>query len=115
MKNGTKILICIGSMVLTMLILPLLIVAFAPAEAAMALCFLLFFAVFPAQTLCFGLVAGTDMRKLWWLPVVGSLGFPFLVSLAFREMIWDLFVYSGIYLSVSLLAMAVMHLGKKRK
>ena len=115
MKSGLKILICIGSMLFTMLILPTLFLAWAQAEVVMALCFLLFFAVFPAQTLCFGLVAGTDMRKLWWLPVVGSMCFPFLVSLAFREMIWDLFVYSGIYLSVSLLAMAVMHLGKKRK
>lgn len=115
MKRRTKMIVSLGSMVLTMLVLPILIVAFAPADGAMGLFFMLFFAVYPAQIICFGMVAGTDLKHLWWLPVAGALGFPLLVSIAIGEMVLDLYVYSAIYLPISAVAMAGFHFGKKYK
>lgn len=100
-----KTILCIASILIVMLILPVLFIHLVSGDSGMGLCFLLFFIVDPALCLVLGITAGTDIRKLWWIPLASSLAFPFLFSLAVTEMVWDLFFYSAIYFGIGVLAM----------
>lgn len=87
-----------------MLGLPWLAVAFAPADAGMAVCLVLFFAVNPLYAVAAGICAGHRLRRLW--PTVV---FPAALFLAGS---WPLFdpnemafaAYAGCYLGLSLIA-----------
>lgn len=61
--------------VLIMLGLPWAAVTFAPGDAGMAVCFLLFFAVDPIYAVIVGCLAGRDVRKLWFQPLLTALLF----------------------------------------
>lgn len=113
MEKRTKITIGISAMLLTMLVIPLLAVKFAPADAGMALCFILFFAVIPLESMLMGILAGSDMPGLWWIPVVAAVAFPILFSIAVWDMVWELFWYSAIYLCIGGGSMLITHYGKR--
>lgn len=55
---------------LVMLVLPWLAVTFAPGDAGMAICFLLFYAVDPVYAIAVGWSAGKALRRLWMVPIV---------------------------------------------
>lgn len=109
MKRKTKALVSIGTILLTNLVLPRLFVWLAPADVGMALCFLLFFIGIPATDLFLGILAGSEMKKLWWIPVAAAVSFPFLFSLAMWELVMDLMVYAVFYLCIGVTAMVVTH------
>ncbi len=113
MNAKTKTIICIGTIIAVMLIAPLVIVNFAPADAGMALCFILFFVIDPLVVMALSILAGTAPRKLWWIPILCAIAFPLFFSLAVQEWVLDLFVYSVLYLGVGALAMLGTHWGIK--
>ena len=100
-----KITAAIAACIAVMFGLPFLAVQFAPAQAAMAVCILLFYAVNPTFVIGVGIYAGRDVRNMW--------GVPFAASLMFLLSAWSLFdmremvfaVYAGIYLLFGVLAM----------
>lgn len=55
--------------------LPWLIVTLVHSDAAMAACFLLFFAIDPVFAIAAGMFAGKDPRRLWFLPILTPLLF----------------------------------------
>lgn len=55
--------------------LPWLIVTLIHSDAAMAACFLLFFAIDPVFAIAAGMFAGKDPRRLWFLPILTPLLF----------------------------------------
>lgn len=112
-KSIRKIAIVIITLMITMLVLPVSIVKFAPADAGMALCFILFFAVDPFTILALSIMAGTELPKLWWVPVAGGVAFPLFFGVAVGEVVTELFVYSALYAVVGFLAMLGMHYGIK--
>ena len=113
MKTKSKIIVSIIFMVICLLVLPAVAIRAVPAEAAMGISFLLFFAVDPFLILVLGITAGTETRRLWWLPVSASIFFPIGFSIAILEPVWDLFIYAAIYLGVGLLAMLGTHVGRR--
>ena len=114
-----KIVIAVSTLIVAMLILPILVVKLAPADFGMALCLILFFAVEPFVVMSLGVMAGTEIRKLWWIPVVSAAVFPLFFGVAVGELVVELFVYSAIYLCMGALAMLgtyyVVKRGKKKK
>ena len=115
MKTTKKLIICITLILIFMLILPIVAVKFIPGDSGMGVCFLLFFIFDPALCIALGIIAGTSIKKLWWIPLAASLAFPLLFSLAITEMVWDLFLYSVNYLGVGILAMLGTYAGIKLK
>ena len=115
MSLKKKIVISVSSIVFMNLILPLLFVRFASAEWGMGLCIILFFAGIPAAELCWGVLAGSDLKQLWWIPVAGAFSFPILFSLAVWGPVWELFTYSIFYALIGGAAMAVTHYTKQYK
>ncbi len=113
MKYTKKILLAIFVWVIFMLLLPILILRIASADAGMGLCFLLFFLLNPILIIFLGIISGTEIRKLWWIPVASAAVFPFFFAIAVQELIVELFFYSAIYLSAGVLSMLGTHLGIK--
>ncbi len=90
-----------------MLVLPLAVIKLSPAHFVTGFIMLLFFAVYPVMSAVLGALAGSDIKKLWWMPIVLALCFPLLFSLALFEMVWALYIYSVIYLLAGVFFMAV--------
>ena len=112
-KTITKIIITVASLILFMMILPWLAIVFGDGWAVTGLWMFDFFTVNPALVIGLSIMAGTELRKLWWIPVAISALFPLLFGVAIGEFVWDLYIYSAIYLPIGLLAMFGTHFGMK--
>ena len=112
-KTITKIIITVASLILFMMILPWLAIEFGDGWAVTGLWMFAFFTVNPALVIGLSIMAGTELRKLWWIPVAISALFPLLFGVAIGEFVWDLYIYSAIYLPIGLLAMFGTHFGMK--
>ena len=115
MKAWLKALISIALCVAFMLVLPWVALKFGEGLATTGLWFFAFFALNPMLAVSIGVISGTDARKLWYIPLVVAALFPPLFSLAIADMVWDLYVYSAIYLPLGVISMVVTHLLKKMK
>ena len=113
MTTLKKAILAVATLLVSMLILPVLVIQFAPADAGMALCFILFFALDPVVVIGLGILSGTELKMLWWIPLVAALAFPLLFAVAIGELVFELFLYSALYLCVGLLASVGTHFGMK--
>ena len=113
MSLTKKILIAVSTIILVMLVFPVLAVNFAPGDAGLAICFILFFLIAPLAVFVLSIMAGTDLRKLWWIPLAAVAAFPLFFSVAVWEPVMELYIYSAIYLPIGVLAMLGTHYGIK--
>lgn len=113
MKIKYKIISSIAVLLLVMLVFPLLVINFAEARDALGWVIILFLGVNPITSIILGILAGTDIRKLWWIPLVVAIAFPLLYWLVLKTVILELFVYSGMYLVVGIIVMFITKLIKK--
>lgn len=102
-----KIITSILALILIMLVVPALAMNLATGDSAMGIAFILFFAVNPLLSIVIGVIAATEIRKLWWLPLLPAVTFPLFFSIVIREFVPDLYLYSVIYLPIGLLAMLI--------
>lgn len=105
MKLWVKISVSLATLILVMVILPLVIIKLFPSWAGIGLWLICFFAVNPSLIIGLGIVAGLDVRKLWWLPIISALLFPVLFGAVINDWVWDLYVYSAIYLVIGIVTM----------
>ena len=112
MNFKIKIIISVAAILLIMLICPLLAIKFA-GENGMAICFILFFAVNPVTACALGILAGTDISRLWWIPILSAVLFAPLFWIAVGEIVLDLFIYAAGYLAFGGLAMLGTYIIKK--
>ena len=119
MRTGRKIVIGISLILVFMLAAPILTVNFAPADDGMGLCFILFFVIDPLTVIALSLMAETDFKRLWWLPLSAALAFPLFFSLAVWGLVFELFIYSAVYLIIGAAAACLWHfavaLARKRR
>lgn len=113
MKISTKIIITAITLILFMMVLPLLAIKLFPDWTGIGLWFISFLTVNPILVVCLSIMAGTEFRKLWWIPLAVAVLFPLLFGIAISDFVWDLYAYSAIYLPVGVLAMLGTHFGKK--
>ena len=100
-----ELLVKSGISALVMLGLPWLAVTFAPADAGMAICFLLFYAVDPVYAIVDGYSAGKHIRYMWSMPIVTAVLF-LLGTWLFFDMGEILFlIYALVYLALETCAM----------
>ena len=110
MKNITKIWISVTTILLVMLGIPLYAVHCADADVGMGLIFIMFFVGNPLTVILLSVVAGTNLKQLWWLPILALVLFPILFGVA----VWDyeiatLYLYSIMYLFPGMIAMLATH------
>lgn len=90
-----------------MFLFPWAAVTFAPGDAGMAICFILFFGVNSLCSLYVGIFSGLSVKQRWFLP--------FLNAAAFLLGVWTVFDWGNpdfggfaiAYLAISLIAMPV--------
>ena len=114
MNLKTKVIIFIIVLILTMLVLPLLVFNFAEPHEAMGWTIIMFLAINPITSIVLGVIAGSDIRKVWCIPLVIAIAFPLLFWIVLRTVILELFIYSSIYILPGLVAMCVTKLIKKK-
>lgn len=100
-KNIWAILV----MVLVMFGLPWAAVTFAPGDAGMAIAFILFFGLNPAESMFVGIYSGMDLKHRWYLPPVNGALFLLGVWTVFDWGNPDFYGFCVAYLAVALVAM----------
>ena len=102
----TVILTC-AAILAVMIALPWLTVTLIRSDAAMAVCFLLFFAVDPLCAVFAGVTAGKSLRKLWWIPAVSALAFLAGTWICFDPGETAFLLYAAVYLALGTSAMLI--------
>ncbi len=98
-----KILLAVAAVLSCMLILPVLVLHNVDGWDAMGYLILFFLVLYPVLAVAIGVLAGTDIKKLWWLPVGSAVLFPPFFWLSLDGVIWELYLYAAIYLGLSAL------------
>lgn len=109
MQIAKKAIPALLLLVLFMTLLPWTAVTFARDWAVTGLWFFAFFLVYPLLSVALGILAGTELGKLWWIPLLTAAAFPFLFGVAVGAVVWDLFVYSAIYLALGVFSALATH------
>ena len=93
--------------IVVMFVLPFCVARFAPADAGMALCMLLFFIGNPIYSAVLGYRCGRNVRQMWNLPLISSIAFLAGAWLFFdiRE-VWFI-IYAATYLAIGWVAMGI--------
>lgn len=104
MKKNIAALILIAAV---MFLLPGATVAFAPHDAGMAICFVLFFGVNFMCSLYVGIFAGMAIRQRWYLPIVNAAAFLLGVWTVFDWGNPDFYGFATAYLAVGVLTMLI--------
>ena len=115
MKRGYKILLFFILTVVLTLLIPFLANKLIPADRGMAVCMIMFFAIYPICSIILGVVISNDMKYLWWMPLVSAFVFPLLFSIAMSGMVWELYTYSGIYIFLGYAVAAFIFIIRKIK
>lgn len=92
---------------LVMFCLPWAAVTFAPGDAGMAICFILFFGVNSMCSLYVGIYSGMAVKQRWYLPVVNSAAFLLGTWTVFGWGNPDFYGYAVAYLVLSVLTMLI--------
>ena len=95
--------------------LPWAAVTFAPADAGMAICLILFYAINPLFSVLIGTVAASGENDVWVLPCSSATMFIFGTWIFFdsREMIF--IVYGCVYLAIGYSSMLVAKMIKRKR
>ncbi len=101
-----KLMIWILCAVVLMIGFPWLAVSFA-GSAGMAVCFILFFAINPLFAIACGVFAGSNIKKLWALPILVAGLFLLGVWLFFEMGEMAFLWYAGCYLVIGMIAMVL--------
>ena len=99
-----RILVAVPIILICLLVLPLLTFRNVEGWDALGYLILFFLILYPALAIFLGILAGPDIKKLWWLPVGSAVLFPPLFWLAIADVVAELYLYATIYLGISLVS-----------
>lgn len=100
-----KNLFAVLTIFIVMVLFPWATVLFAPHDAGMAICFVLFFGVNAMFSLFVGIFAGLAVKQRWFFPLVNSVVFLLGVWTVFDWGNPDFYGYAIAYLAVAFVAM----------
>lgn len=104
-ESVRKNMMCVAASVVTMLGLPLCVVAFAGPTTGMLVSYAMFLVIYPATSVIIGFFAGYDIPARWFQPLLLSAMFVIGSWLAFEMGETDFLIYGGMYLSLGYLSM----------
>ena len=105
MRKFYKHLQIVITLFTVMLLFPVAAIKLAPENFGMSICFILFFVVNPLTVIEVSVIAGTEIKKLWWAPLAAAISFFLFFSLAILEIVAELLIYSAFYLFIGSAAM----------
>ena len=99
-----RILIAIPIMLLCLFLLPYLAFQNAKGWDVLGYFIIFFYIVNPSLAIFLGILAGSNVKLLWFLPVSSAVLFPPFYWLAVGEATPEMYLFSAIYLGISLVA-----------
>ena len=114
MKLLYKIFLFGMLLVLLSLVLPALFFLL-PTWTSLAMIVILFFLIVPVFSAFVGALVATDIKRLFWMPLAQLAIFPLLFFIASRQFMWEMYIYSLIYLFISLISFAIAYAIKMLK
>ncbi len=108
-----KIFLAILSAFIVLFLLPFLAVKFANSNAAMILCFVLFFAVNPVFSIISGIYAGLDIKRMWFMPFTIAIIYLFSSWIFFDFGEKAFIIYAAFYFFVCTISMLTVYSVKK--
>lgn len=91
--------------VVIMILIPWLVVTFINSDAAMAVSFLLFYAIYPLYATVIGMISGKNVRSMWSMPIIVALLFLIGTWIFFEFKEITFVYYALIYLAISVVVM----------
>lgn len=107
--NLKKVLLNIGIMLIILLGIPFLLINIAEPTSIMGICIFLFFVFNPICIAFISFICGKDIKKCWWIPLLFCILFLLSYWIVLEQVIYDLFIYSLIYLVVGLVFMIISY------
>lgn len=106
-----KFLICLGIFLFAIILCPLGFVLLSQIGAweGIGFIFILNLLLYPIVFGSMGIVAGTDIRKLWFVPVVAAVLYLPAMWLILRSLVIEFTVYAVVYLIIAVVAMLITH------
>lgn len=115
MKLKAKLIVIVVSFAFSLLVLPNIVIRYTSNEMSLGFSFVLFFIIYPMLEIFLGIISGTDMKRLFFVPFVIAFLFPFCFGIAIKAIIWELFIYSILYSVCGTLIMLATHFFIKYK
>ncbi len=115
MTKDKKIRISIILMILILLVIPYISINLSHPYDFMGLMVLLFFIINPLTTIGINIIIGSDIKKLWWIPILFSIIFLLSYWLILNEIILDLIIYAIIYLILGIISMFISFIISMKK
>lgn len=106
MKILHKIIVFFVLLITVMLVIPSLF-TLAPPDLGMAAFMIFFFFICPIFSVFVGYITASNLKRLFWMPIVEAISFPLLFSIVVGGFVPELYVYSVIYLLVACLMVGV--------
>lgn len=88
-----------------MLLFPFLAAIFVKGDCGMAICFLLFLGVNPLYFVLTGAYSGTNLKRLWYLPLIAACLFLARTWIFFDMGETSFLIYAAAYLLIAVFAM----------
>ena len=103
-----------GITLAVMFVLPFAVARLASECAGMVLCMMLFLVINPIYSMILGVVAGRDLKTLWYLPLISAVAF-----LAGTWLFFDVhepwfMAYAAVYLCIGVAAMLITNCLKRK-
>lgn len=102
-----RLIMCSIISAIVMLMLPWLAVTFAPADAGMAICLILFYVINPIYSVIIGYQAGKTIKELWALPIISAALYLFGAWIFFTITETMFIIYAVIYFVISIVVMLI--------
>lgn len=92
-----KLAVLIAALIAVLVILPYCVITFLGAWSGMGAMMLLLFLVNPAVSGGLGVIAGKDIKKLWWIPLAFAVLFMLCYWLVLFIVVLEFYVYAVAY------------------
>ena len=101
-------------MLFILLLLPFIVIKTSKEVEFMGIMIILFFIINPIAAAIINSMIGTDVKKMWWLPLLFSIMFLLSYWLILEEIILDLTFYAVIYMIIGIISMITSCILKKK-
>lgn len=105
MKN--KLLMTIIIIIVTMFIVPFIIFNSIDSLSGLGWILIFLFLINPIISIGLGIYNGLEFQKNWFIPLVIFVAFPLLYWIILKEIIFDFFIYSAIYMIINFITMLI--------
>lgn len=106
-----KVIIAISIIIISMLVIPLCFFTYlgiSNVNIGLGGMLSFFILLNPIIAFILGIIAGTDVKKLWWIPLFTAIIFPPLSWIIIKSVEFALYIYSAIYFAISMVTMLII-------